>query len=182
MARMMHSMGNTIATRKVAHRRVLLHSLMAISLVGSSACTRTLQGTETTVPGAPVPSVGAEAPNAVGAASGNGAVESFLKAAKGQDLQAMSAIWGTVKGPARDQMKRDELEKRLIIMQCTLTHDKWVYLEDRPRLQTGGRQEFQVELSLGQRSAKTSVTTVAGPGGRWFLEDINLLPLKEFCR
>lgn len=182
MVKMMQSMASTIVIRKVAHRRVLLHSLIAISLVGSSACTRTLQGTETTIPGAPMPTVGAEAPNAVGAASGKAAVEAFLKAAKAQDLQAMSAIWGTAKGPARDQMKRDDLEKRLIIMQCTLTHDKWVYLEDRPRLQTGGRQEFQVELSQGQRAAKTSVITVTGPGGRWFLEDINLLPLKEFCR
>ena len=123
-----------------------------------------------------------EAPDAIGAATPKAAVEGFLRAAKAQDLQTMSAIWGTAKGAARDQMKRDDLEKRLIIMQCTLTHDKWIYLEDRPRLQTGGRQAFQVELTQGQRSAKTSILTVSGPGGRWFLEDIDLLPLKEFCR
>ncbi len=167
---------------KVAQRRVLLHSLLAVAVLGSSACTRSFQGTETSIPGAPTPSVGAEAPNAVGASTPKAAVEGFLKAVKAQDLQGMSAIWGTSKGAARDQMKRDDLEKRLIIMQCTLTHDKWAFIEDRPRLQTGGRQEFQVEFTQGPRTAKTSITTVSGPGGRWFLEDINLLPMKEFCR
>jgi hypothetical protein len=46
----------------------------------------------------------------------------------------------------------------------------------------GGRQEFQLELFQAQRRAKTSILTVSGPGGRWFVEDINLLPLKDFCR
>ncbi len=182
MVRMTFAMVKPMLCGKVAHQRVMLHSLLAITLVASSACQRTLQGTETSIPGAPAPAVRADAVTAVGASTPKAAVEGFLAAVKAQDLQAMSAIWGTSKGPARDLMKRDDLEKRLIIMQCTLTHDKWAYLEDRPRLQTGGRQEFQVELTQGPRSAKTSITTVSGPGGRWFLEDINLLPLKEFCR
>ncbi|WP_373058026.1 hypothetical protein [Gemmatimonas sp.] len=168
--------------RKMMRNRVLMYSLMLAAAIGSSACTRTIQSTETSIPGAAAPSVRADAPDAVGAATGKAAVESFLKAAKAQDLQTMSAVWGTTKGAARDQMKRDDLEKRLIIMQCTLTHDKWVFLEDRARLQTGGRQEFQIELTQGPRSAKTSILTVSGPGGRWFVEDINLLPMREFCR
>ncbi|WP_396218908.1 hypothetical protein [Gemmatimonas sp.] len=162
--------------------RVLMYSLLIATTTGASACTRTIQSTETSIPGATAPSVRGDAPDAVGAATGKSAVEGFLKAVKAQDLQTMSALWGTSKGAARDQMKREDLEKRLIIMQCTLTHDKWVFLEDRPRLQTGGRQEFQLELSQAQRSAKTSILTVSGPGNRWFVEDINLLPLKEFCR
>ncbi len=168
--------------RKMMWNRVLMYSLLIASASGLSACTRTIQSTEMSIPGAAATSVRADAPDAVGAVTGKAAVEGFLKAVKAQDLQAMSAIWGTTKGAARDQMKRDDLEKRLIIMQCTLTHEKWAYLEDRPRLQTGGRQEFQLELFQSQRSAKTSIVTVSGPGGRWFVEDINLLPLKEFCR
>lgn len=168
--------------RKMMWNRVLMYSLLIVSASGVSACTRTIQSAEMSMPGAAATSVRADAPDAVGAVTGKAAVEGFLKAVKAQDLQTMSAIWGTTKGAARDQMKRDELEKRLIIMQCTLTHEKWAYLEDRPRLQTGGRQEFQLELFQGQRSAKTSIVTVSGPGGRWFVEDINLLPLKEFCR
>ena len=99
-----------------------------------------------------------------------------------QDLQAMSVIWGTTKGAARDQMKRDELEKRLIIIQCMLTHDKWSFAEERARLSTGGRQEFMVSLSQGKTTAKTSFTTVVGPRQRWFVEIVDVVPLKEFCR
>lgn len=168
--------------RKMMRNRVLMYSLLIAAATGLSACSRTIQSTETSIPGAAAPSVRADAPDAVGAVTGKAAVEAFLKAVKAQDLQTMSAVWGTTKGAARDQMKREDLEKRLIIMQCTLTHDRWAFLEDRPRLQTGGRQEFQIELFQAQRSAKTSILTVAGPGGRWFVEDINLLPLKDFCR
>lgn len=168
--------------RKMMRNRVLMYSALIATATGVSACTRTIQSTETSIPGAATPSVRPDAPDAVGAMSGKVAVEGFLKAVKAQDLQSMSAIWGTTKGAARDQMKREDLEKRLIIMQCTLTHEKWAFLEDRPRLQTGGRQEFQLELSQAERSARTSIVTVSGPGGRWFVEDINLLPLKDFCR
>ncbi len=168
--------------RKMMQNRVLMYSLLLATASGLSACTRTIQSTETSIPGAAAPSVRGDAPDAIGAVTGKAAVEGFLKAVKAQDLQTMSAIWGTTKGAARDQMKREDLEKRLIIMQCTLTHDRWAFIEDRPRLQTGGRQEFQLEFFQGPRSAKTSILTVSGPGGRWFVEDINLLPLKEFCR
>lgn len=167
---------------KMMRNHVLMYPWLFATATGLSACTRTVQSTETSIPGATAPSVRADAPDAVGAVSGKAAVEGFLKAVKAQDLQTMSAIWGTTKGAARDQMKREDLEKRLIIMQCTLTHEKWTFLEDRPRLQTGGRQEFQLELFQAQRSAKTSILTVSGPGGRWFVEDINLLPLTDFCR
>ena len=149
---------------------------------GVSGCVRTVQSSETSIPGVAAPAVRSDPTNPIGAVTGTAAVQGFLKAAKAQDLQTMSAIWGTTKGAARDQMKRDDLEKRLIIMQCTLTHDRWGFLDDRPRLQTGGRQEFQIELFQGERRAKTSILTVNGPGGRWLVEDINLLPLKEFCR
>lgn len=166
--------------RKMNRHRAILYSLLLATAAGG--CTRTIQSTETSIPGVIAPSGVGGAGDAVGAANGKAAVEGFLTAVKAQDLQTMSAIWGTAKGPARDQLKRDDLEKRLIIMQCALTHDKWVFLEDRPRLQTGGRQEFQLELTQGPRTAKTTILTVSGPAGKWFVEDINLLPMKEFCR
>ena len=168
--------------RKMMRNRVLMYSTLIAMATGVAACTRTIQSSETSIPGAAAPTVRADAPDAVGAVTGKAAVEGFLKAVKAQDLQTMSALWGTTRGAARDQMKREDLEKRLIIMQCTLMHQKWAFIEDRPRLQTGGRQEFQLEMSQAERSAKTSIVTVSGPGGRWFVEDINLLPLKDFCR
>jgi hypothetical protein len=58
---------------------------------------------------------------------------------KAQDLQTMSAVWGTSRGPAREQIAREELEKRLIIIQCKLDHEQWSYAEDRAAV-AGGRQ------------------------------------------
>ena len=147
----------------------------------TSACARQAVSTETAIPGAAMPSAGA-APTTAGAASGRGAVETFLTAVRMQDLQGMSALWGNSKGLARDQLKRDELEKRLVIMQCLMQHDKFVFAEERPRLQAGGKQEHLVTLTKAKQSATTTIATVVGPGGRWLVEDVDVTKLREFCR
>ncbi|MGH7621426.1 MAG: hypothetical protein ACREMU_03720, partial [Gemmatimonadaceae bacterium] len=51
-----------------------------------------------------------------GAAAPRLAVEQFMAAARAQDLQAFSAIWGSEKGSARDIVPRDQLEKRELTM------------------------------------------------------------------
>jgi hypothetical protein len=117
-----------------------------------------------------------------GAASAKESVELFMRAVKAQDLQTMSAVWGTVKGPAREQMEREELEKRLIIIQCKLDHLSWSFVEDRPRLLAGGKQDFQVQLRDKQAQATTTFTTILGPSGRWFVEIVDMAPLSDFCR
>ena len=147
----------------------------------TSACARQTVSTEMAIPGAAMPTAGT-APGALGAASGRGAVESFLTAVRTQDLQGMSALWGTSKGLARDQLKREELEKRLVIMQCLMQHDKFVFTEERPRLQAGGKQEHVVTLTNGKQSATTTIATVTGPNGRWLVEDVDVTKLREFCR
>jgi len=60
-----------------------------------------------------------------GAASSHLAVEQFLAAARAQDLQAFSAIWGSERGAARDVVDRSQLEKRELTMMCYLTHDRY---------------------------------------------------------
>lgn len=118
---------------------------------------------------------------AVGAGSSRAAVEGFMTAVKSADLQAMSTIWGNEKGPGRDQFKRDELEKRLIIMQCLLQHDRYTFLDDTPQLQTGRRQAWPIQITKRRVTAKTRLTTVLGPNGRWFLSDADLTPLRDLC-
>lgn len=117
--------------------------------------------------------------NTVGAGSSRAAVEQFMSAVKQADLQAMSTIWGNEKGPGRDQFKRDELEKRLVIMQCRMQHDRFVFLDDTPSLQAGGKQVWPVQLTRKRVNAKVSLTTVLGPRGRWFLNNAD--PLPDFC-
>ncbi|MCU0646908.1 MAG: hypothetical protein MUF00_02845 [Gemmatimonadaceae bacterium] len=121
-----------------------------------------------------------------------GAIDGFLAAAKARDLVTMGALWGTDKGSARDQMKADELEKRLVIVQCKVDHSSWKFVEDRPRMppatRTGTTAEFGVELRIkdaaGGRdiSARTTIVTVVGPEARWYVQSVDMAPLGEFCR
>ncbi len=144
----------------------------------TSACARgTSGGGGGSSSSAPVPLTGALA----GAASSQQAVELFMRAVKAQDLQTMSAVWGTTRGPARDQMDREQLEKRLIVIQCKLDHESWRFSEERPRLLSGGRQDFRVQLRTKQAEAITSFTTTQGPENRWFVEIVDMEPLREFC-
>jgi hypothetical protein len=156
-----------------------------LTLVGVGGCAKQVVGTEARLPGGvpiPVPAVGTATPGAIGAASGKGVVEAFLAAVNKQDLQAMSGLWGNAKGLARDQLKRDELEKRLIIMQCLLQNDRYQFIEDSPRLSTGGRLDFQVELTKGKNRAPARFTTLQSAGAQWVVEDVDLSKLREFCR
>jgi hypothetical protein len=168
----------------------LLLPALLLAVVATTACARSTGGAVTTAPlpapaGADAPPAAAAtvvAPRVVGAPDARAAIDGFLKAVRAQDIQAMSVLWGTAKGPARDQFKRDELEKRLIVIQCYLNHDRWSYAEDRARLSAGGRQEYLIELRQQSLGARTIFTTIAGPGGRWFVEIIDVQPLKDFCR
>jgi hypothetical protein len=136
---------------------------------------------------ASTPSPGAAGPaastgsNLTGESTSKRAVETFMRAVKAQDLQQMATAWGTAKGPARDLMSREELEKRLIIMQCNMSHDGYSFLEAQPRLQTGGRHEYLVEIRKDRLRAKTTFTTVPGPSQRWYVEIVDMAPLRDFC-
>lgn len=114
-----------------------------------------------------------------GAPDAVAAIRAFMAAAKSQDLQAMGALWGGPDGPARDQMDRGELEKREFIMMCYLKHDRYDIIGDAPN--PGGARAFAVNLSLGDLTRSTSFQVVQGPGGRWYVKDVDLSKLQEFC-
>src|SRR3954468_21165468 len=107
-----------------------------------------------------------------GAASANLAVEQFLAAARAQDLQAFSAIWGSERGAARDIVDRSQLEKRELTMMCYLTHDKYEIGGDvTPK---PGEHDYTLELTRGTQTRETKLTTVQGPSGRWYVLDVQL--------
>jgi hypothetical protein len=108
------------------------------------------------------------------------AVEQFLSAVKAQDLQAMSVVWGTEKGPARDQMERTELEKREIVMQGCYAHDRFRILDESPS--TEGRRLVRVQITRGNRTKTPNFTTVKGPSDRWYVLDADFNAMREFCR
>jgi hypothetical protein len=115
-----------------------------------------------------------------GAAAPRLAVQQFLTAVKAQDLQAMSVVWGTDKGPARDQLERTELEKREIIMQGCYDHDSYKVLDEGPA--PDGERAVRVEISRSGRTATPTFLIVKGPSDRWYVRDAGISAMREFCR
>jgi hypothetical protein len=116
-----------------------------------------------------------------GAPAARPAVEGFLRAVKAQDLQAMSTIWGTIDGPVRDSKRlgREELEKRELIMQCYLSHDRYRIGDESPG--EGGRRVFRVALTKGNLTRETNFTTIKGPSERWYVEEADINATRDLC-
>jgi hypothetical protein len=115
-----------------------------------------------------------------GADSAQMAVVEFLAAARAQDLQAISAVWGNDESPTRDRVERQELERRLLIIACHLRHEE-SRLEP-PQSGEGGRTLFTARIQHGNLSAEVPFTTVRNRhNGRWYVEDLDLRPAREIC-
>jgi len=107
------------------------------------------------------------------------ATEQFLRAANAGDLQAMSTQWGTKDGPARETMDRTQLEKRLTILACYFKHDSERVVGEAPG--AGGRRDVRVELRKGNITRQTTFYTIKGPGDRWYVENMDLAAVRDFC-
>ena len=95
-----------------------------------------------------------------------------VAAVRAQDLQALSVVWGTKNGPARDGMQREELEKREVIMTQCLANDSASYYDEV----TTANDEHQVRFVLyrGRVTRTTTFTTEADPASRWYVKAIDL--------
>ena len=114
-----------------------------------------------------------------GAAAPQGTTQEFLRAANAGDLQAMSAQWGTKDGPARESMDRIQLEKRLTILACYFKHDSARIIGDAPG--SPGHRDVRIELHKGNLVRQTTFYTVKGPGDRWYVENMDLASVRDFC-
>ncbi len=114
-----------------------------------------------------------------GAATPQLAVKNFLAAAKAQNLQSLATAWGTDKGPARDVVDKSQIEKRELIMMCYLNHDSYRVRSEGPGEE--GRRTFTVDLNRGGLVRTTTMTTVAGPAQRYYVEQVALEPLTDLC-
>ena len=140
--------------------------LLAIVLMGAAACA--------TAPHSP-----SGVDMTPGAKTSTDAVERFFAAVHAQDLQAMSLVWGTSRGAARDNMERTELEKREVILQCYFNYDSFRVLNESPTSEI--RRMVRVELERGGRTRAPVIYTVMGPGGRWYVENLDIAAVKDFC-
>ena len=108
------------------------------------------------------------------------AVALFLSAAKAQDLQALSNVWGTTAGPARSTMDKETLEQREIILLCYLKHDSYRVLSETPAADR--------ERTIGIETKYQDLTRVAnffatpGPGNRWYVRAFEVEKLNDICR
>ena len=116
---------------------------------------------------------------ASGAVSPRLAVEQFLKAAKATDIQAMSNVFGTKAGPARETMDRTELEKRQVILACFFTHDSYRILGEAAGI--GGHREIRVELKKGNVTRQPMFYTIQGPSQRWYVDNMDIASVRDFC-
>ena len=114
-----------------------------------------------------------------GGAAPQVAVEQFLRAVNAKDLQAMSAVFGTRNGPARETMDRTELEKREIILACYFAHDSARVISDTPGQQ--GHHDLRVELKKGNLTRQTTFFTIKGPGDRWYVDNMDIAAVRDFC-
>ena len=115
-----------------------------------------------------------------GAHSSQEAVLAYLSAARAEDLQAMSAVWGNEAGLVRDREDRTSFERRLILIACHLRHEESRIGEAQRG--EAGRTIHQVDLTNGARTVTVPFTTVRNSrSGRWFVEEIDLRPAREIC-
>jgi hypothetical protein len=140
--------------------------LCTVLAVGGLACHSAPPNTRVgdVAPGAPTPSV---------------AVKEFFDAVHAGDLQAMSLVWGTSKGPTRETIPPAELEKREVILQCYFNADSYGIGDGSNNVD--GHRVFNVSLVRGQTVRTTNVTTVRGPGDRWYVEKLDVAAVRDFC-
>ena len=160
--------------------------LLALFVLAACSRATTTTTTKTGPVGAPpartnpAPSAPRNESGLTGAASPRAAVLDFLAAVKAQDIQAMSVIFGTNRGPSRDNMDRSELEKRLIILQCYFSNDKFRITDETPG--EGGHRIFTVELTKGTNIRTPRFYSIAGPGGRYYVDNMEIAAVRDFCR
>jgi hypothetical protein len=150
--------------------------LIGVLLVG--ACTsRTTVESPVTVPSPTPTSTGSSAP---GAASPRLAVDAFLAAVRGQDLQAMSGVWGDKNGPVRDAkvMSREDMEQRELYLIRCLKHDSFRVTGDTPAVDN--ERLLRVELVRGTLVRSTDFSLARG-GDRWYVRTFALDPVKDLC-
>ena len=128
----------------------------------------------------PVSVTTAPSANTPGAASAREAVQKFMAAAKAQDLQALSDIWGTTAGPARNTMGREELEQREIILMCYLKHDSYRVVSEGPA--TNGERALVVESKYQDLTRQGNFFVTPGPAGRWYVRQFEVEKFNDICR
>lgn len=116
---------------------------------------------------APAAGPGAPAPSA--------AVERFLRLAQEKNYTEMGWVFGTEKGPAAQTHAPAQLEKQMYALASVLQHDRYEIRGESPVPGRGaGAVQYRVAIFRGASERVAPFTVVRGPGGRWFVEVIDV--------
>jgi hypothetical protein len=140
-----------------------------VLLIGIAGCRRQA------VVGSPPPG----AATATGGATARDAVQRFMAAAKAQDLQALSMVWGTSSGPARSTMGQQELEMRIVSFLGCLRHDSYSVRSEGPA--TNGERVLLVELKFRELTRSSNFHATPGPSNRWYVRLFDQIALRDIC-
>ena len=160
-----------------------MRCVTALVVLGVAACAPKVTTTTTTSPVDTAPAPVTETPrasNETGGSTARVAVEQFLTAVRAGDIQAMSVLFGNKNGPSRDNMGRDELEKRLVILQCYFNHDKSRILSESPG--EDGQRIVEAELIKQGVTRTPNFYAVQGPSNRWYVNNMEIAAVRDFCR
>jgi hypothetical protein len=114
-----------------------------------------------------------------GAATPRLAIEAFMIAVKGQNLDELALIWGSERGPARDLVDANQLRKREMIMQCHFQHDSYQILSDVET--SSSSRSMTISVTKGTVTRETKTLVLLGPKARWYVASPDLAPLKDIC-
>jgi len=122
-------------------------------------------------------------PGAVVPADPESAVARFLDAVGANSLGDMAELWGTSGGPAADRMDREELRKRLGIIQVYLVHERYEIVPDTDPLRRGTGNERQVQVRIFRQGCTPLVpfTLVRWRDG-WLVSNIDLTVMPNPAR
>ncbi len=104
------------------------------------------------------------------------AIRGFLSAVQSNSLLAMGELFGTGRGPAISYMDREELQKRLTIIQRYLNHDQFEILgpSNQGSLSQSPDQRT-VDVRLFRRGCAPVVPfTLVRYRGGWLVQEIDL--------
>lgn len=115
-----------------------------------------------------------------GAASPRAAVDQFMLAIRAEDIQALSAVWGNAKGPAREQYPIEEIRMRQQLMLCYFGHDRYAItgestVSDKKRV-------ILADITKGTMKRTAEFVAERGRSNRWYASVIDVTPLKDFCQ
>jgi len=118
--------------------------------------------------GAPPP------PGMVAATQPAAAVEQFLGLAQQQRYTEMGYVFGTARGSLAERRDPASVARRMQALANVLRHDSFAMTGVVPAAGRAEARVVTVQLRQGRRTANVPFTVVEGPGGRWFVEVVDV--------